>query len=428
MRDEGRIAANKCRYRTGIVLLVTLVLLVVLSTVGYTLSSRLASRRHRNQYVMDYQKARYGCDSAVKYALATLEDITPELISRPNVPDFSDLFYLSEEEYQELLDERAEQMQRPLDSDSVDYDFSDVNDVNDVNDINDIGGGGTVFSDSNSPYIPGPYGPPWPFVTEPREFQIGSATVTIEIEDENAKYPLGWALLHGEMEREALAGFETFCEWMDVNEADIDLLKGQLEEISQIKPFVLEFKKITKNELLRRATASRSKGVRRRKSPRFRKVTISASKQITKQAMDFSKLFHCSLIDTELLARPTIESETRKESALKYTGMWASRKVNINTAPRHVLEAAFIFGGDADRIAEEIIRRRRIRPFKSISELTSALLAYSDSIKKCEKYITTVSEFFTIRVTAASGVAKASSVIAVMKEGNRMKKIAIVSD
>ena len=109
-------------------------------------------------------------------------------------------------------------------------------------------------------------------------------------------------------------------------------------------------------------------------------------------------------------------------------GMWASRKVNINTAPRHVLEAAFTFGGDSDRIAAGIIRRRRIKPFESISELKSTLLAYSDSIKKCEKYITTFSNFFTIRVTAASGVAKASSVIAVMKEGNRMKKIAIVSD
>lgn len=109
-------------------------------------------------------------------------------------------------------------------------------------------------------------------------------------------------------------------------------------------------------------------------------------------------------------------------------GMWASRKVNINTAPRHVLEAAFTFGGDADRIAEGIIQRRRTQPFTSIADLQGALFGYSDSIKKCEKYITTASNFFTIRVTAVSGVAKTSAVIAIMKEGNRMKKIALISD
>ncbi|MHC4175201.1 MAG: hypothetical protein ACYST5_20005, partial [Planctomycetota bacterium] len=64
-------------------LLITLVILVVLSTLGYTLSSRVAAQRHRDQYIVDYSKARYGCDSAVKYALATLEEISVQLISRP---------------------------------------------------------------------------------------------------------------------------------------------------------------------------------------------------------------------------------------------------------------------------------------------------------------------------------------------------------
>lgn len=61
---------NTSDNRPGIVLLVTLVLLVVLATLGYTFSSRVAAQRHRNQYIIDYSRARYGCDSAVKYALA----------------------------------------------------------------------------------------------------------------------------------------------------------------------------------------------------------------------------------------------------------------------------------------------------------------------------------------------------------------------
>jgi len=427
--------------RAGIVLLVTLVLLVVLSILGYTLSSHLSARRHRDRYIIDYQAARYGCDSAVKYAIATLEDINePVLISRPNEPDFSDLFILSEQEYEELLAEWAAQKAfSPPESVSDANDISDGNDFNGANefggiiDFNDVNKVGLIadFNDPNSLTVRGPYGPVWPFVTEPVEFEIGAATIKIEIEDENAKYPVGWAMLDDKtVQREAEAGFETFCEWMDVNEVQIGELKEELKVISEIKPFKLDLKPITRIE---RQTISTSASTgtrtttrtRRTRTPQVRttRTTISVSAQLA----DFAKLLHSSLIDTEVLARPTVISERRKESALKYMGMWGSRKVNINTAPRHVLEAAFTFGGDADEIAEEIIQRRRIEPFRNIEDLKSALFRYSVSIKECEKYITTVSRFFTIKVTAVSGLAKASAIIAITKDGKKTQKIAVIS-
>jgi hypothetical protein len=445
---------EKCRIRgrRGIVLLITLALLVVLSVVGYTLTSRVAAQRHRDHYIIDYQAARYGCDSAIKYALAVLEDInSPQLIARPNEPDFSDLFWKSEEEYREYLAEWATKMQ--LEGGEADKSLVDINDLNDarglfegndvndiysvneiygVNDINSISdfnkiGGTSDLNDVNLVTVRGPYGPPWPFVTAPVEFQIGSTTVRIEIEDENAKYPIGWAILEdAEAAREADAGLETFCEWMRLEGDQVDSLKEQLGEISEIKPFKLEFKpiKIIERRAAPRRSSRRSRRGRRRVAQqRTVRKTIPASVHVT----DFAKLFHSGLIDTESLARPTIESEDRSESALKYMGMWASRKVNINTAPRHVLEAAFAFGGDADRIAEEIIRARRIKPFSEVEELRKLLFRYSDSIEKCEKYITTASNFFTIRVTAVSGVAKASAVIAITKEGKKVDKIAVLS-
>ncbi len=205
---------NNSRSRPGIVLLVTLVLLVVLSTLGYTLSTRVAAQRHRDQYIINYSSARYGCDSAVKYALATLEDIDPQLISRPNEPDFSDLFCLSEAEYQEILEQWS--LENQLTTFNTGESFNDMIGITDVDELDDIGSdefGIDGFNGYGSLTISGPYGPPWPFVTEPVEFEVGSAKVRIEIEDENAKYPLGWALLNdGKVKREADAGFETFCE------------------------------------------------------------------------------------------------------------------------------------------------------------------------------------------------------------------------
>lgn len=428
---------NKCclRKQRGIVLLLVLVLLVVLATLGYTLSSRLATQRHRDQYMIDYQAARYGCDSAIKYALATLEDInTPLLIERPNEPDFSDLFALSETEYQELLAQLENQYSSPNDVGRSFDKLSGGYDINGINDFNAVGGDSNSITDSNKPdslTIRGPYGPPWPLIVAPIEFQIGSATVTIEIEDENAKYPLAWALLEDKnVRREALSGFETFCEWMDVNSMQIAELKEQLEEISEIKTFKLNFKPVEKKTTITKKRRSR-RGRRRRTVTRQETKTVAPASIHT---ADFAKLFHSSLIDADVLAKPTIISEKRKESALRYMGMWASNKVNINTAPRQVLEAAFTFGGDGDKIAEEIIQRRRVEPFKDIDDLKKNLFKYSVSIEKCKEYITTTSNFFTIKVTAVSGVAKASAVIAIKKdavteddENKNTKKIELIA-
>jgi len=428
---------NNSRNRPGIVLLVTLVLLVVLSTLGYTLSTRVAAQRHRNQYIIDYSIARYGCDSAVKYALATLEDIDPQLISRPNEPDFSDLFYLSEAEYQELLEQWSLESQPAMLEGSKSFkgmvDIGNVDELGDIGNVNDISSdeiGIAGFSSYDSLTISGPYGPPWPFITEPVEFEGGSAKVRNEIEDENAKYPLGWALLNDKaVQREAEAGFETFCEMNGLDAEQIDSLKSEIEEIRKIKPFALDFRPTTravKTPITTRKAGSKSRTSTTSRT-RVSRKRVPISQQISEQNIHFAKLFHSSMIDIEALARPTIVSPGRNESALKYMGMWGSMKVNINTAPRHVLEAAFIFGGDEVQIAEEIIHRRRIEPFADMQDLKTDLFSYSDSIGKCEKYITTVSRFFTIRVTAVSGVAKASTVIAITKDGTRVKRVAVIN-
>jgi len=428
---------NNTRNRPGIVLLVTLVLLVVLSTLGYTLSTRVSAQRHRNQYIIDYSSARYGCDSAVKYALATLEDIDPQLISRPNEPDFSDLFYLSEAEYQELLEQWSLESQAAMLEGSKSFNdmivVSNVDELSDIDDVNNIDSnkiGIIGYGSYDSLTIPGPYGPPWPFITEPVEFEVGSAKVRIEIEDENAKYPLGWALLNDKaIEREAQAGFQTFCEMTGLDAEQIDSLRSELTEIGQIKPFALDFKLMTRTVRTSVPTRAADSKSRTSKTPQTRLIRkpVTVAEQISEQTTHFAKLFHSSLIDTEALARPTIVSPGRNESALKYMGMWGTMKVNINTAPRHVLEAAFIFGGDEVQIAEEIIQRRRIEPFKDIEDLKKAVFRYSDSIGRCEKYITTVSRFFTIKVTAVSGVAKASSVIGITKDGEKVKRIAVIN-
>jgi len=428
--DKAQDNLNISRSRSGVVLLVTLVLLVVLATLGYTFSDRIASQRHRDQYIIDYSNARYGCDSAVKYALASMEGLEPELVSRPNEPDFSDLFALDEVGIQELLAQwNMESKSSPLNSNK---NFDDKSSTDNVNSTGRDKSGMDELSGFGSVVIRGPYGPPWPFVTEPVEFEIGSANVRIEVEDENAKYPLGWEMMNNpELERETEAGFVTFCEMVGMKFMQIDSLKEQLKQIGEIKPFAISFKPTTKTVRTpvspTVSKTSKNRTSRTRPTPRIRRTTVPVSKQISDQTTHFAKMFHSSLIDIEPLERPTIVVGDRKEYPLKYMGLWGTRQVNINTAPRPVLEAAFIFGGNQVEIAEEIIQQRKQESFANIDDLKEKLSRYSESIGMCEEFITTESSYFTIKITSTSGVASASSVIAITKEGDKVTRIAVIN-
>ncbi len=422
--------------------MITLVILVILSTLGYTLSVRVAARRHRDQYLIDCCVAQNACVSAVKYALASMDGLDFALISRPNEPDFSDVFALSEPEYQKLLAQMELYLteNRLTDSDddtdpNTDEETTSKN-ANDVNDA-DPDSNERLLAGGQKVEIPGPYGPRWPRVTEPTEFEIGSAKVTIEIEDENAKYPLGWVLLADDKQRDAAGvGWTTFCEWMGYTSEEITELNQDLAAIAKAKPFKTEFKEekaevpLTANQRTR-ITRSTPKATSAAAAKRTTgKKTVSVAEQIQQQNKEFATLLHSSLLNTALLSRPSIVSDSRQESAMKYLGLWSTRHVNINTAPRNVLEAAVSFGSvmHAPKIAETIIQQRKIKPVADVNEIKQAMLGYSDTIEKCRDYLTTASTVFTIRVTAVSGAARATAIAAVSKEGDKIKQIAVICD
>ncbi|MBN1972859.1 MAG: general secretion pathway protein GspK [Sedimentisphaerales bacterium] len=408
---------NNNMNRSGIVLLVTLVVLVVLSMLGYTLSSRVMAERLRSQYLIDYSKARYGCDSAMKYALAAMEDIEPTLISRPNEPDFSDLFAMDSEQYKKLIvqwknNSRADDSEKRFISN---YNIDDSNTMD------------TGTEDGGDVSISGPYGAPWPMITEPAELEIGTAKVRIEIEDENAKYPLGWAMVEdNQIQREIDAGFEIFCEMSGLEYEQIEALKSNLNEIRKIRSFKINFEPVitTTRQPVKTTTASKSSSKTTTTATPVRRTVLTVATQVSNQTLSFAKIFNSSLLDKEMLAKPTIIDDNRKESPLKYISTWGPGTVNINTAPRHVLETAFIFGGNQVEIAEQVIQLRKIEPFKDIEDLQKKVLGYSDSIEKCKIYLTTASKIYTIKITATCGMAKASAVIAVTKDGNTVRQIA----
>jgi hypothetical protein len=427
--------------KSGIVLLLTMVVLMVFAILGYTMASRIAAQRHRDNYIIDYTNACYARDSALKYALAALADINGvKFVSRPNEPDFSDLFSMTEQKYREMIEDWAENHPEELakllgTADQIPVSATDENTTDVLSAIEGSDSNGRYAADSNTDTdilkkvkVPGPYGPPWPFVNEPVEFEIGTATVRIETEDENAKFPAGWAILDNEKaQRESQASVQTFFEWMGYDSDKMKMVTTQLSQVGAIKPFKVEFQPAVQRTAVTPppVPAAARRGVRGQRVV-YNSRNITPADQALNQTKDFSKLFHSSLLDTQMLAEPTIISETRKESALKYMGLWGTTQVNINSAPRNVLEAAFAFGGDAQKIADEIIKKRRENPFASIDDLKKELFSYADSIDKCRPYITATSNTFSIHVTVKSGVARVSAIVVVMNTGSGIQRVAVL--
>ena len=436
--------------RRGVVLMLTVVVLVILATICYTLSARLSRLRRRQQYMIDYQKSRYACDSAMKLAMTVMKVVPLSLAARQGEPDFSDIFMMDHEQFEQFKAEWAErkalemEMEMEETSDSVPaFDTRSLSEGLDPSDPNFSEGVETFMSDTytidaNSIEIPGPYGPQWPLISEPIEFEMGDSSVTIRIEDENAKMPLTWAMTSN-IRSNLLAedAFVIFCEWMQMDVSEIETLKDQVAEMSKYKRFSLSLKPIIYTERTQvkttpRPTSTRLRTSRSRLSRSSRPTTTTRTVKKTRPAIahatDFAKLLHSSLLDTERLAWAIPNTGYRDESPLKYLALWGSQRVNINTAPRHVLEAAFTFGGDAREIAHEIILMRQEKPIKDIDELKTKLYGYNDSIRKVAPYIMTTSKFFSMKVTARTGVARASSVATIIREGTNVQRIAVLSD
>jgi DNA uptake protein ComE-like DNA-binding protein len=445
--------------RSGIALFFTVIALVLLTALVYGLCFGISQWKHRMQYMVDYQNARYACESGLKYALSSMEELDVNYISRPNEPDFSDLFTMSDADYKQMMREWAYTLATQMDANTqAMFDFSssrvdlsnldpnnvvtDINNIADSNyfnfDANDSNAQTDVYdmNDPNGMYVRGPYGPKWPLVTKPMEIEFGNAKLTVEIIDENAKLPLVWAInSDANTQEESAAAVVTFCEWMQMNQSQIDTITNELAQIKEIKPFTMAPVKDVNSakpgtDANSQQTAASGRAARRiarlRQRGRIKEKVVTQTRTASSNTLDFAKIFHSPMIDLDMLAKPVNQDETRVESALKYASLWGTQRVNINTAPRHVLEAAFTFGGDAADIAQKIIDERRLKPFTSIDDLKKRLMAFNSSIIKTEPFITTTSDCYSIRVKAVSGVARVCATAGVKKEGQKVERIGII--
>ncbi|MCI0499196.1 MAG: type II secretion system protein GspK [Planctomycetales bacterium] len=466
----------------GFALMVALIVLVVLSSLMTGLALHLTMAKRRQQYMIEYQRARYGADSAMKYILTELPQRNFAVQNRVGKPDFSDLYWMNDAEYSQFIANWAmtatvEDVESVL-KDGVSLGVSDEMNAENLfsNLMSLFGAGGTsdlpenpapdansVETDSGDPNeafyggeldpndieIPGPYGPSWPYVMEPIELEIGTCRVTIVVEDENAKMPLSWLVTNSSAaNKQAENALLTFCEWMARDMQGLgelqETIQTAMDEVYKRKAFKLNPSPI----ILRPAAAQpqpakpagppQTTAAGRRKAARIltqqggsqpAPQTAPRERRPVAHTTDFAKLFHSSLLNQEVLARPLPDMGQRQESPLKYLSLWGAQRVNINTAPRHVLEATFTLAIDplvASELAHAVIEQRKEKPFRSAAELKELGRLDAGTMNTLQNYITTASTFFQVRVTSRSGNARAVAVATVVKEGKQMERLAIL--
>ena len=457
------------RRPSGVTLMIAVLVLAALSSLLATLSIRVTMAKRRQAYMVEYQRARYALDSAMKYALSVMPMKTFALSTRAEVPDFSDLFWMSGDQYAAYLaawtaEATDEQLEKVLKEGKSLTEMPPLSPAEMLSRLASIFGAMTddpnapetataqaagepypdasqtvVEIDPNDIEVPGPYGPAWPYVLKPIELEIGTAKVTITIEDENAKMPLVWAITNRQaVNKQAEAVLATFCDWMGMDKAEQEVLAVQLGEIYTKKMFELNPSPVllprTQAAARPPAPVTRSTGraVTSRPTTAQQQAQAQAAQPAAPErpavahATDFAKLFHSALLDREPLARPAGHTALPDESPLKYLALWGSQRVNVNTAPRQVLEAALTFGGDPVELVEKIIQRRKEAPFKTIDEMKEAFYSDSLMIDRAKDYLTTTSNFFLIRVVSHSGNARVSATATVIKEGRTVERLAIL--
>ena len=449
----------------GFVLLVTVIVLVVLASLTTGLAVQMSMAKRRQHYMIEYQRARYGLDSAMKYILNTLPAKNFILAGREEDPDFSDVFLMNQAEFSEFIatwaetatDEQIEAVLREGASLTEPVPLSSGGMVSGLlalfgggsDDANDMAADSyepdeqfyVVELDPNDVVVPGPYGVPWPYVIEPIDLEIGPCKITITIEDENAKMPLSWLVTNSKQaNKQAEYALKTFCEWMSWDQQQLRELEATIteamDEVHKKKSFKLNPGPILlKSTTTRTArTPARTSRSRRRTASRTASRTVKSTTTQKRPAVahttDFAKLFHSSLLDRELLARPLSDTGDRVESPLKYLSLWGAQRVNINTAPRHVLAAAFSLAMDdlfdLPEFTQQVIEARQVKPFKKVDELKKLGGLDADTMKQLNNYLTTTSTFFQIRITSRSGNARSSAVATVVKEGRKTQQLAIL--
>ena len=250
-----------------------------------------------------------------------------------------------------------------------------------------------------------------PFLFARQKLKIGPVSVDIKIYDENGKFPIYW-LLHSPIEKNT-----------DYRNKSIKLLAERLEAEPAANNETVDLAQKTGKAMnvpepmnyLYRRSSGRSRSTRvawRLKPSRQRRVLagqgIDHSKLLRQTMSNFFYQWQEELKQNEKYKNMLTPLPNHPAKFADYIGCWGHNRININTAPVEVLEAAFLPLGITKKTAEAVVAYRAKVPFANPTHLQRVKGISRTMLSAVRLLSTTNSDTFSVQITASLGRASYS--------------------
>ena len=250
-----------------------------------------------------------------------------------------------------------------------------------------------------------------PFLFAHQKLKIGLVSVDIKIYDENGKFPIYW-LLHSPIEKNTDhrdKSIKRLAERLEaepaVNKETVNLTQKTGKPLKVPEPV---------SYLYRRSfSRARSRGVMWRLKPsRQRKALagkgIDHDKLLRQTMSNFFYQWQEELKQNEKYKNILVPLPNHQGRFADYIGCWGHNRVNINTAPVEVLEAAFLPLGLTRKTAEAVVAYREKTPFSNPTQLYRVKGINRTMLYAVRALSATSSDTFSVQITASLGRASYS--------------------
>ncbi|MBN1765713.1 MAG: general secretion pathway protein GspK [Sedimentisphaerales bacterium] len=399
--------------RHGFTLLLTLVTLILLASIMVQFQLDTTVHLRASSYRADQIQCRYAAESALVIAGQLIKDKlkqSQETKTNVSLPSSSP----DTEDDKALL----QAMEDLMGSDMTE----EPNQLGDPNEENPNDYSEDFLFDAERDKLP-------PYIFLKKTIKIGKAEVDIEIQDENSKFPVFW-ILYSPYQKQAKYvddALETLAELLETN---YSAYKDTIQYTRDIgRPLAvpepdryLQQRKYTrgsrKGQTSWRYTRSRRTISTRRsarnagKQPKTLSPEELQSQQYQKMGM-FATEWNHQFKHGELKESLGSRLENRPGTFNDYLGYWGNQRININTAPREVIEAAFKPIGMTPELAQAIVTHRKevslgrgTINLKKLEDIDTSIKV-DDEIHQAIRYLALpASDTFSIRIKARLGRAR----------------------
>jgi len=264
------------------------------------------------------------------------------------------------------------------------------------------------------------------FVLMRDNIQIGMTDVEVEIQDENAKWPVLWHMPRNSPfsvsldQAQVQKGYNEFARLSEVDPADARTALRMFYEMgSQFRLPPAEFiVNLTANSRTSRRIIYRHIGYTKK-----REEAIERRNQMKLFGRDFRDRL-LNDIDFETLNQ---KLTGKSASFSDYFGIWGHNRINLNTASPEILKSAFLPLGLSAQKARLIIEYRKKKPFNHTNDLSQIKALGFNLIARIRPLSVVGPDTFTAKITARIGRTKYQIFGSFYQDQGRLVQLAIIA-